>query len=156
MNDNTQMPVMQNEHHLAGYDMKTEVISRLVLCLGSYLVIFDAFFLPGSTPSTLTMIGDIYAYMSLFVLGLCASLCLWDTVMNDVLNLIKTSKCRLSRNRHMVWMILGITYLGYVVILFKNGAGVMTALPTLGMGLACASVGVMDTVIKFKSQIRKL
>lgn len=123
--------------------MKSEVVSRVVLCWVTYVTVAQALF-DGSTATFWAAgSGGAWAYLSLGMLSSAATVALWDVFWNDMWPGAMNAP-RSKRFRQAVWMGMAITHCAYVFVLLKYGASLLQVLPYLGYGVGACFIALLD------------
>jgi hypothetical protein len=129
--------------------MKSEVVGRLVLGLLTYTVVAGAIYDPWNPLYLLVRMNGTPAALSLLVLTAAATLGLWDAFWNDIWTGPMVSE-RAKRFRQGTWMVVSLTYLGYAVILLKNGVPQLQAGIFLIYGGGAVAVAFSDAFAQIK------
>lgn len=130
---------------------KRQIWDRVFLCGLIAMVVLSALFDHGDVTFHLIRQAGVSAYFSMAVLSWLTAAAFTDVVINDILP--DRYSVRISLYcRQLIWMLIGVTLMGFTYVLLRKGGGWASIWYTL-IALRCVSVAFLDLHYELKGRL---
>lgn len=143
----------QMSTHLDGPEQR-QVLSRFFFSFLTALIIVLGFTAPETVTYHVVKYGGVSALANSLVLLVCSVVAWLDVVLNDILP-PRFSFYFDRRQRHLVWGVMGIAYLGHSFILARLDSSFLSVGIFTVLGVWASSIAAMDVVYELLARCRQ-